>query len=404
MNKLRNEMLIFDRAKYKDWVDWEKQTAEYVQTFWNASNEKQKQDPKFLVFLVQCGWINKSEDIEESTRIWRNRNLAKMLEIKHDEDALLEVIRKNWPQIDNKTAGKLVSSGTGITHYYKPQRPSAIQYILENHHNIFKAFEAVSSKNMDVEQKIKLVFKAIGDDQYFKTPSGGSSSIINAISPTLACLDPSNEFPIMNQKTLKLLQAIGKKQDAEGAIALTGLISNKYNIKNAFELDVYSQTGKFSMKQRSKSYKPDKKTVGLRARSIRIRTEENGYYSLSKQRRVITKVHNKLVNAFFKRYQWDYKIHEGVYDLLLSDYKKGRRLLIEVKTASSDEAGRNQVRQAVGQLFDYRRTHFLGEIDKIDLALLLPDKPKQDIIDLLQSLDIHVLWFDGDNVKGTIEI
>jgi len=77
-------------------------------------------------------------------------------------------------------------------------------------------------------------------------------------------------------------------------------------------------------------------------------------------------------------------------------------LLVEAKTSSEGPIGRMQIRQAIGQLFDYRKTYLGSLANKIDLAILLPKQPSNSIIDLLKSIKINVLWFKkrGYHVTG----
>jgi hypothetical protein len=79
-------------------------------------------------------------------------------------------------------------------------------------------------------------------------------------------------------------------------------------------------------------------------------------------------------------------------------------LLIEAKSETKGVLGRTQIRQAIGQLFDYRWRAFQEEVDSVDLALLTPTKPEQDILDLLSSLSIEALWFKGKKLCGTISL
>ena len=93
---------------------------------------------------------------------------------------------------------------------------------------------------------------------------------------------------------------------------------------------------------------------------------------------------------------------EGRFDVLIQDWNKGRQLLIEAKTAFKGLGGRAQVRQAIGQLFDYRFTYLSPK--KTDLAVLVPTEPSAAVKNLLKSLGIEVLWFRGKHVCGTVEL
>jgi hypothetical protein len=61
-----------------------------------------------------------------------------------------------------------------------------------------------------------------------------------------------------------------------------------------------------------------------------------------------------------------------------------RRALIEAKNSDSRDA----IRQAIGQLYDYRRFHQ----PPLQLAVLLPYKPNAERLDLLQSAGIEAVW------------
>lgn len=72
-----------------------------------------------------------------------------------------------------------------------------------------------------------------------------------------------------------------------------------------------------------------------------------------------------------------------------------RSLLIEAKNSDN----RQNIRSAIGQLYDYRRFH--DPTPK--LAVLLPYPPAQDRRDLLASAGIEALWPHGDGFRGTAD-
>lgn len=65
-----------------------------------------------------------------------------------------------------------------------------------------------------------------------------------------------------------------------------------------------------------------------------------------------------------------------------------RNLLIEAKNSDS----RDLIRQAIGQLYDYRRFH----PEPPHLAVLVPYKPSPDRLELLNSAGIHAIWPHGE--------
>lgn len=68
-------------------------------------------------------------------------------------------------------------------------------------------------------------------------------------------------------------------------------------------------------------------------------------------------------------------------------------LLVEAKNSDS----RDNVRTAIGQLYDYRRFH---ELDPV-LAVLLPYQPLGDRAALLASANVHAIWPHGDGFRAT---
>ena len=68
----------------RDWVQSENDTGRFIQTFWNAAGKRQS-DSGFIRLLVTFGWLNKSEGWE-STRRWRNHNIADYLGVTYESD------------------------------------------------------------------------------------------------------------------------------------------------------------------------------------------------------------------------------------------------------------------------------------------------------------------------------
>ena len=63
-------------------------------------------------------------------------------------------------------------------------------------------------------------------------------------------------------------------------------------------------------------------------------------------------------------------------------------MLIEAKGTVAREA----LRMAIGQLMDYRRF----APDETRLAVLVPERPRPDLMALLDSAGVHSIWRDGD--------
>ena len=69
------------------------------------------------------------------------------------------------------------------------------------------------------------------------------------------------------------------------------------------------------------------------------------------------------------------------------------RVLYEAKGTSH----RMSIRLAIGQLFDYRRF----EDKEPGLAILIPGRPNDEIVDLCNALTIEIVWPVGDSFTST---
>lgn len=385
----KDKMPIFNRKGEEDWIQHRILTADLIRYFWDNASEKERSDYRFITFLMKCGWLNHGE--EGATASWRNLQLAKYLYVKN-ENRLLEAVLKHWPKMEQARISQLLKQDTGVTNYRPSLRPSAEEYVKEQAVALSRVFGIVASGKNDPLKKIEEAMRIIEKLPLVNLSKGKKTSIINAITPCLSCLDPHKRFPIMNNRTRELLISLGEEQDVYGAKKLFDLIG-KFNIKNNIELDIYSQEYKDKFPIYKSAVGTEKKGD---AREVGLKSEENSIGNIGRQKIIIRKRHHKLTNNFINSEQvWRYKVEEGYFDLLIKNWKNNRMLLIEAKTSSSD---RSQIRQAIGQLFDYRRNYIEGDISKIDLALLLPSEPEENVAELLYSLDIHILWFEGQRI------
>jgi hypothetical protein len=383
-----------------DWVHSENDTSLFIQTLWNCAGQK-RSESGFISLLVRCGWLNASKDWE-STRNWRNRNIADYLQVDYESnDQLARELSRAFPRLKEPAA--LLRMNTGITHYYRPLRPATLEFVAGHAKQIARIFSQVFSTRNKADMNIRQAVDRIINLGYIQT-LGRNVSPLNGLTPTLACLDPTRTFPIMNNKTNRLLGVIGKERDADGAVALYHLIGH-YGIKDSFDLDVYAATADFKhIKRQGRSTSASSKSRKAEFRDVGLKSEIDSLARIAASRKRIRKLHNALTNRLRDYVMWRYTLQESKFDALIPDWKPGRKLLIEAKTASAGSGGRTQVRQAIGQLFDYRYKFFESEKEQVDLAVLLPSEPSLDIRALLQSLDIEVIWFSGNKIEGSIEL
>lgn len=387
--------------KQKRWVASERRTAKLIRSLWNAARPQRRSDPAFLRLLIQCGWnTGGRKSGGDSTRRWRNQKIAEYLNVHYvSDEQLAQDLHSQFKSLgSSRKCFSIVRERTGIALYYKPYYPATLEFIKQHSGAIALAFKRVSVRSADVFDKVRRVATLIESLGEFDA-AGKPVSPFKGLTPSLSCLDPQRRFPIMNQRTSSLLRGIQKKADMEGAVALAKLIGPDYDIKDARELDVYANTEKFP---KPKAHVP----AGGSAdgfKDIGLKSEINSLAQIAAKKTTIKKLHNKLINDLNECILWRQKpLKESRFDALLLGWKKGRDLLIEAKTASEGPVGRSQVRQAIGQLYDYRFTHMPK--NKVDLAVLLRKEPSTHVKRLLSSLDIELLWFEGKVLKGTIQL
>jgi hypothetical protein len=387
--------------KQQQWVASERRTANLIRSLWKGAGEQQRNDPAFLCLLVQCGWTNAGHKSGgESIRLWRNRNIADYLKAPYASDEqLARSLQAHFRSMSFSKYLSMLGDRTGIALYRNTYRSATLKFLKRHTGKVARAFEQVSTASANVDDKIRRVATLI--ESLGKISAAGRHvSPFNGLTPALSCLDPQHKFPIMNQRTRRLLRSIGMKADGQGVVALSKLIGPTYDIKDARELDVYASTEKFPKPKRhigNNGSADGFKDVGLKS-------EINSFAQITAKKTVITKLHNKLINDFRTYLLWRYNIapKEDRFDALVFDWKKGRDLLIEAKTASEGASGRAQIRQAIGQLYDYRFT-FMAT-NNVDLAVLLLKEPTAHVKNLLASLGIELLWFKGKGLLGTISL
>lgn len=392
----------------KRWTRTERKTAAFIQAFWVAASQRRRRDPEFLWFLTAAAWTNVRSDGSgaESTREWRNEILAEYLGVGYETIGdLAAALHRKLPALSVGRGRRLLYTHTGITHHYTPIRPRTRKYVLRHASELYQLFKMIASRKKDAANKTEDVARRLARMPNISTPRGGWMSPFNPLSPVLACLDPHRRFPIMNQRTNRLLKAIGKDHDGEGAVALSCLIGSHVGVRDSFELDVYSMVHEDQFhsapgrirRQSDVSQSPV-------PRVLPIKSEIDSIAVLARRRVAIRKEHNKLTNRFRKTVFANVRPREARFDLLIDGWKGKRKLLIEAKTDWKGSSGRTQIRQAIGQLFDYRLKHFANEVEVVDLAVLVPTEPSADVKELLRSLRIALLWFHAGRLNGTIQL
>lgn len=399
-------------VRQREWVHSERRTAGFIRAFWGAASPRQRKDREFLWFLTASAWTNVRADGSggESTREWRNNILASYLGVEYRTIAgLAPALCRAMPKFSAARARRLLATHTGITHHYTAIRPRTRRYVLRHAAEVHGLYSSISSRYGTPEATIRKVAQRLGTMPKISTPRGGKTSPFNPLSPVMACLDPRRRFPIMNQRTHRLLRAIAREHDGDGAVALYRLIGS-HAIRDSFELDVYSQIAEKRLPSAPRRALAVRTADGSRrsgprgVKPVPVKTELDSFAQLVARRVRIRKEHNKLTNRFRKSVFADIRPQEAGFDLLIDGWKKGRSLLIEAKTGWRGPSGRAQIRQAIGQLFDYRLQYFPNNLASVDLAVLVPTEPSEDIKTLLDSAGIAAIWFSGRKLGATVRL
>jgi hypothetical protein len=217
-------------------------TANLIRSLWKAASPSQRKDNDFLVLLVKLGWNNRSKGKGfESTQEWRNEQLAEYLGVQGAAgDYVAQRLGVEFPSF-KKRAQHLIQQRTGMTHYYPASRPATLEFVRRHRQVIGAAFDEVSQGG--TENRIGSVTEQILGLGRIKTPWGSTVSPLKGFTPAMACLDPRERFPVMNNPTRPLLRALGQTEDSDGAVALYSLIRSRgLGIKYSLELDVYAFT------------------------------------------------------------------------------------------------------------------------------------------------------------------
>ena len=340
---------------------------------------------------MQCAWLNAGGASGGSTRRWRNQKIADYLAVRYrsDEQLALE-LSSRFKSLTPLKCRVLLREPTGMTHYYNAFRPSTLKFVKRHSVEIAAAFSQLSKKSKDAYKKVYAVAARIESLGQI-SGAGRHISPFNGLTPTLCCLDPQRKLPIMNERTRRLLRCIEMDANAEGVVTLSKLIGPLYDIRNSFELDAYSFSEKFPKPESM----PKRLASDASFSDVGLKSEIDSTAQLAAKKTVIRKLHNKLINQLSSYIKWRQKtLKQSKFDALVLGWKKGRDLLIEAKTASEGPAGRSQVRQAIGQLYDYRFTYMATKL--VDLALPLPNNPTRMS---RTYFTISVLRFFGSKAK-----
>ncbi len=111
---------------------------------------------------------------------------------------------------------------------------------------------------------------------------------------------------------------------------------------------------------------------------------------------LVTRYENYLTGLGHDVQRWRIRPPGELLTLVTDTYDGTEHTLYEAKGTTTRDA----IRRAIGQLLDYRR-HIA--VDDLRLAVLLPDRPSNDLLDLLSSLDIACVYESSEGAFDRLE-
>jgi len=356
--------------------------------------------------LMRLTWINafRGEPVENH---WRDLKIPALADLftasQPDSDSIESAV--GAMQLPAGVAQAAVSA-TGMINFYTAYRYSCQRWCGQNQDSLRDIVQRATDLGSNDQERLDL---AAGIEALPRIPSPNrmrKMEAAGAVTPLVACLDPSGRFPIINGQTSvrKLLHRFkldhsGLESQIKGFINLVG----QFGISDALMIDVLAgelSELSWNLAESENQFEATGDDEGSELQDLdeaeRTATINSGTIQYRARHRMMTKAFKKLLSQFVLKQG---NKPDCMYDVLVKGYDgKKRDLLIEAKP----DPDRGAIRIAIGQLLDYRR--HLSNRAGTDLAFLTITKPEPMYIELLLDLQISVLWFrreDCVSVEGT---
>ena len=362
-----------------------------------------KIDGTSIYGLCMLTWITKSNDPSNGTYI-RSTKLPALsyifkldfLEMPYEEvgEEIAELTGKKLREIE-----ELIYNGTGYTNFYNAFRNSSKSWIEKYTDKIEPLIK--KGYNLKSDREAESIILEIA--QLPEIPKGnnakGKMAPESLLTPLFFSLDKRLRFPLINRKegVTKLLKQLGVNnlRLIDQFRAITDVIG-KGDIQTSIDFDRLG--GELPYFVRIDGEKPKRKKLKQKSeKELGLKDEEDLIVLKKALTTKARRLHNHMTNLLINKLM-EYDLHEGnakenMFDVLVKNINdKHSDLLIEVKSSSKTA----DVRMAVGQLMDYSRQ--LDNYDNTYLAVFLPEKPIQHVIDFLKYHDFNLLWIEEEEI------
>jgi hypothetical protein len=381
-----------------DWYETEKNTALLIKAVLSSLDIKSFSGDD-LWNLVRLTWITvKGQDVAPDN--WKHLKVPALASLFNLEPVVLDDLPATIKRMGLPSAVAMAAvRTTGMVNFRNVWRNSCRHWCKTNRKLLIGILHDASRLSPNVQERFDL---AIRIEALPSVSSPNGKSRVGApivLTPSVACLDQSLKFPIINGKDkvrdllrgLKLTNGDLERQ-VKGRINLIGQIG----IEDAMIIDVLADKIKEAIpsllpEQDSEAADDEGTDLPYLDEAERLATINSKTIKYRNRHNTMT---DRLKHLFAKHVLKQGKSSHCRYDVLIKDYdRKGRDLLIEVKP----DPDRGGIRIAVGQLLDYRR-HLPNRLGT-DLALLTITPPPQPYIEFLFDVQISVLWFTNETCR-----
>ncbi len=378
------------------WYETEKHTAILLKAVL-ASRAVETLSADDLWCLFRLTWITVNGQ-GVSPEHWKRLKLSALAQLFKEAPTILNDLPSSIRAMRlPKSVADAAVHETGIVNFRNVWRNSCRSWCSANHHRLIGIMKEAEKLPSNDQRRFELASQIDALPLILSPSEASSAGAATAVTPVVACLDPSMRFPIVNgrESVKTLLRRLGRanenlERQVEGLVNLIG----KFDIQDAFMLDALADDVAKLRPTTLQNATPAPADKG-EGSQLPYLDEAERTATTNSQTIKYRDRHDKMTNRVKDLFK-SLDLKRGTdpecrYDILVKNYDSmGRDLLIEAKP----DPDRGAVRIAIGQLFDYHRAlpHRIGT----DLAILTISRPHQSYVDLLLDLQISVLWFSSE--------
>ena len=389
-----------------NWAERERDTNRLVRAIAKYLFENDKVVPEKLYALGKLTWITKSYEGDNPSYIASTKipALGEALGVEVGRCALPEVARMCSRAMNSSDVEQLILRHTGFTNFYSAYRNSVRGWVEDNFETLADLYgRAYRASGLDDRRQIMTTLTDMSG-----IPKANHPEVLMRseyyVTPVLFSLDPKLHLPLINgnewvQNVLAALDVTDSSLEDQFR-AMTRMLGHS-GIEDAADLDQVGRAmGKRAIDFVRTETKPPTKALLRRKETrsekpLQLKDEADIQIIQKGGHQTQRRKHNELTNAL-QNALGDYTLVEGVsadcmFDVLVKSYDEdGNDLLIEAKNSAESA----NIRMAIGQLYHY--WFGLGnDVKETHVAVLVPDKPSDDVIRFLRQMEIGLFWFQS---------